>query len=1001
MNTSDLNLSDHLLRLTYNIDAANKISSLDYILGTNVINDRTVSGVLLTLNDRAEDDTLRKHGVTIILKMLEQAQQPEEKDCIMRHLMVRIFENYHDDFSVAHRDLFLALKRTIMNNIDEMDYLFVELMNNVNKVQKVNFAGDQLPHQIARFFEGNHQRDNLRSKRAFDQFSNHRHLSILFNDGTPLNTLEQTLEVLGERSFLNIDFDLMVAHLYPITNRKHPNAQRAVDQAITNISKWCSQFPKDRDSMKAQRIKIHNWFNYPNDHSIDELTRKQIGLNKILVPVLVEMLTEPKRQKTLCRPSQLFEILQNFNNLRKGDPVEPIKPICSFIDEAKKWKGQDFPYLAAIRFLESQLTGLDEYQPSQNSQTEQTQEERFRLRLFTKVNLDADVIIKETLLRIVRNEHLSDQVRTSAWSVFISAVPADLFETTNDHFTVIQNNDSLLLSTLEKFQRIHSLNSFPLITRLWSQRGNFEISIQKQIIRTLGAIGNFNITELLLPVAFDDVNEELKQLANDVLVNEGYEVEIVREAQRRKIEKLTSTGREVSLEILSNEEKNKIVFLDIKRTQIAFNENSSELVLHQNEFNSFIIGSKIDVTENSLDQVVINRKLTVLVQKIGVLYEEISAAMQRMNERVDESENILSSISNIEKSIDHEDRKLRKSRKERIEEQRKVENYRADQERLLSSLQKLSQESQAAVRKQESTFTQLSELRRKQNNLDSEVRQLQKQASSSENGPNYALRIKNITQKQTSNKRKLSDAEKSNKKITKERNSIDKRIKGQNRNLESTQDKISSSKSKISRIEREIPRLESNISNLQSRHAEVARKLKKVGEKIAIYRNKINKQNGDVNILKAEVRELENELSAITTALQTIKKRRANELKHRRDHLENLNKNGLDLVEHNNELGKLFVETETVLNALKTEKQRITQQIESERAYYDQIGDRANKESIVASLRSTKRSNDTAAEQTAGDEIRLAKDQVVSRSSNEFESRYPSTTKLKKKLSSK
>ena len=442
-NKQHFELNENIRTLTYNIDKKSnkqeeyalqqkKIKALDAILATDLINDKTVSAVLITLDDRSEDDSLRKHGVITIHSMLEKANLPEQKDCIMRLLMTRIFGRYYDETVIGHKELFRTLVGTIERNIDDMDHLFVWLMQEVNKVQEINYNSTRLPYQVAKFFETEHQKDNLRSKAIFQNISNERHLLTLYDNATPLNTLQSTLELLGERALKNIDFDLISAHLSPVINMKHKSATEVVALSLSNIEKWVKEFPNTVERINSQRTAIHNWYHNPDEHTLNDTTLKQLGMNTIFVPELVAALT--KQRKTLCDTAQLFRVLGYFNNIRKwNNDCEYIRSISNFILDAKHENPKsNFPYFAAIDFLKKQLTGLDIYQPPSQEVENETQEERYRRRLLINRNLKADAIIKQTLLALSQNANLSNEVRSKAWSVIISSMPPDLLEILHD-----------------------------------------------------------------------------------------------------------------------------------------------------------------------------------------------------------------------------------------------------------------------------------------------------------------------------------------------------------------------------------------------------------------------------------------------------------------------------------------------------------------------------------------------------------------------------------------
>ncbi len=996
MTDSKLSLNDHIRGLTYDRGTESKIASLDYIVDTAIINDRTVSAVMIALDDRSNDETLRKHGIISIQKMLENTRHPEEKDCIMRHLMTRIFGRYFDETVIGHKDLFETVVKTISNNIDDMDHLFVHLMYNVKKVQEINYNSYDLPKQVAKFFERNHQKDNLRSKQVFSRIANERHLETLFNLDTPRNTLETTLDLLGDRSLAKIDFNLVAAHLSPVLNSRQSDAKKAVKMALNNIQRWANEFPSKIEEVSQQRVSLHNWFHAPDEHNIDDLTMKQLGMNTLFVPELVSILTEPKKRNTLADPAQLFELLKYFNNIRSNRYMERI---CTFISsERHAAKPEAFPYLAAIDFLDSHYTGLDVYQPSSEPNKQESQEERYRRRLLIDGNLRADQLIKKTLLQLTLNEQLPDQIRAKAWSVIIEKMPADLYKLLNEHLPTLQTNDTLLNGTLKNIESIYSIQSYPLLERLWLQRGNFKIEIQEQIIRALGAVGSYDIVTLLIPVVFDDPQERLKQLAKDVLVNEGYEVEIEREAHRRKILSLHAQEKEVSKNIVENEERIKSLHLEINQTQVNYNVNAQELSYYLNELDSFLLGRKLEMADNAIEQAKLKGKIEVLLRRLGEVFQEIKVITQRLNEKVRLADNLLSQIRSTEQEILRKDKELRNARKQLQQEQRNLQRLRSDDRSCASNLDSIK-------RKYESARSEYNSLGRKINGLQSDLSNLERRrrqaAAAANSGQNNFFQSSSVASLDSKIRSKEGDISRARGRYNEQNrkvNNLSGEMGREQSRLRKIRNGISQTQNSISNLERLIPSLEQDISRLQSRHDKLAMRLREINIDIDQYRAQVNQHSNTADRLQAQVNQLQGELNVVINQFNSIQEKTNQGARQRSNHLSELRNAGQALNQYLQELGEDFTTTENLLSNLKTEKQRLIQLVEVEREHYDQIGDRANMETTKANLRNEHRSSENAVRNIGEDEIRLAKDKTIERSVKVFSNRFLNTRSLQNRI---
>jgi len=1002
MTIANLSLNDHIRRLTYDVSLDLKIESLDKIYETNIIDDKTVRAVLMSLNDKSEDDRLRTHGVRLINEMLKKSDLPEEKDCIMRHLMTRIFGQYYDQTVIAHRDLFGKLVSTLESNIYEMDHLFSWLMQEVTKVQEINF-NTKLPAQVAEFFETDHNYDSLRSKAVFKEISNERHLVTLYNNQVPISTLHATLEVLGKRKINEINFELIGAHLSPIVNLNHKGAKEVVHMALGNIEAWAKNFPKSFDDLNAQTVSIHKWHKKKDKKAVDDITWKQIGMNNIFMPELVSALVNPG--KNVCDTARLFDVLKYFNGIRSWrKDYSHLRKITAFILEARNEKEEtNFPFSSAIQFLKSHLTGLDLYKPTKE---DESKTDRFRKGLLSKLNLDADNIIKQTLLQISQNTNLKDSVRSEAWGVIISSFPADLLELLIGNIEEIKLSGTILNGVLKNLEDINAFSTFAILEDLWKQKDRYDLTTAKQIASTLGAIGSYDIISLLMPTVFEDGSTELRAAVKEILITHGFTSEVERETFRRDILKSHQIEKQVLTEIVNTETSLKSSAVRLKKTQVDINEKNFELTAAGNEIDNFTVLKKLELAESAIELSKLKGKTNIVLREIGKLESEIAELSRRLENKVDKSNNALEQARSLERKIEEREKELKRTEEKIEDEERNISNLEARIKKSNKNLDGLNADLKIADGETNQFEKNLHNVQVKFETTQSKIRNLESQARGEKNDDPAAYnttksRIKSIKRELDDLKSGRKAAEKALSKHNSKIDKLQRKLESERRSIDDNTDAIQRSNRNIEEYEHRLVTLKDEIARYKSDHKNLAKKIRKINIDIDEYRNEIGSQKRSLNELKSELNRLNNELSEIRRRNDNITNSAENGLRERQAKIDSLQSDMASLIRQHEQINSNIVSDENKLQHLKTELQTLIQKRESDRNHFDELADRSNTESNYTDVRNHNRSHLKLMSKREGDEIVLANDKIFERGVEEFSRRNPSTKKITKKINEK
>ena len=468
---------------------AEKLEALNEIEEGAFSSDRIIHGLLSAMED--ESIQVRNRSVKVLTRMLlEHSENPEEQDRIMRHIMRRIFGRIHDTKKSGHLELFRVLRNAVTDELGEQtDNLFVWIMQEAERVQKVNYRGDDLPGHIANFFDSTFQEGTSKSKTIFTEIAESQFFHTLTDHTTPNNYLKSVIRQLGKKSLSEIPFNLIIAHIAPVLNKVY-KAKLIVSLALENLEKWVKEFPRSMEAISNQRFTLLSW--KPEATVLPELLMKQMGMNVLLVEPLIQILIEEKT--SLANKGQIFRILKFMQNIRRKSNIERIS---KYTLQIRRSEAEAFPYLEAIDMFTEHLTGLDAHQSNKEDLKEHLTDplSYFKSRILIREHLEADEIIQNTLLCLGSEKRFLPEVNAHAWEAFIRAQSPNLLSKVYPFVEEFDGDQIVLQAIFSALGSISYLDAFDLLKDSWNERHErgYDQKTCIELVRAIGQLGNREI----------------------------------------------------------------------------------------------------------------------------------------------------------------------------------------------------------------------------------------------------------------------------------------------------------------------------------------------------------------------------------------------------------------------------------------------------------------------------------------------------------------------------
>jgi predicted nucleic acid-binding Zn-ribbon protein len=463
------------------------------------------------------------------------------------------------------------------------------------------------------------------------------------------------LETLADDSVEELRPDIVIDVLYPLRNHYDSAVEVA---ALGVIESWAVELdgtvPDDEIIQSLEATLAGEDADLSSELVIELLLSGYVG------PAVINWLRNlPNVSDRQHIVSAAFDALHPIPGL-----LEYSDAICTFI---LAHSHEDDTIQAGIDLLESLLLGLSPDQPTEQP----AQDDHIRRVFFTDEELGFDRTIRDTFRTIVRDESYSREIRAHALKTWLSARPPETHDVLWEIDAGGIGDDPLVEAKLEAVAEHRLIEFVDVIEEMWDEVSD-DAAKQEQLVDTLSQLGIREIVQILLSPAFDYDNPALRDAAQEALSENGYEAELVRERQRRRLLEYIEARYEAMAavtdtdqEIRNRKHERLAVEADRKQAQVTASEALSQSVDELTQFRAqgttivFQLAAEFDTLEE-------------LAQQIDELRVEQVELQNQVQDERDEADRIATELQSVENDIDRTESDLADAEREREQLQNEI-----------------------------------------------------------------------------------------------------------------------------------------------------------------------------------------------------------------------------------------------------------------------------------------------------------------------------------------
>jgi predicted nucleic acid-binding Zn-ribbon protein len=737
-------------------------------------------------------------------------------------------------------------------------------------------------------------------------------------------------------AFLNPDSELTVADVSQerftdyrllLTGQSKELAGDAMLKAMDNLIRWLDQVPQTT-ATRQERM-----------NEVVEQARKGIPWDQLTIPVRRHLEAHYELVPGPDHPEDLLRMLHDNYDTPEGTRVfvrglqllarlplvrtrsEEIERLTMGLGKTVR---QFEAWIALIDFIAGLATGLEDLVFTADRLQEK---QLLRLQLLRQT-LSHDRHLRGLLreLAVGTKQKLSSdaeterRVREHAWRRLLSCLPPDTSELIREG--LLDHGGHFFRATLEEAARLHQRQLWDFILPYWpavvgtgSEPGRherirlllsaFRGTLNAQVVRS-----EPDGTGLLIKLALDDADSDVRREVETTLVECGYQAELQRERQRREL------LRSVTL-LRAAQERWTMLDHEFTAGFIAANQARTVAARPILQLQEGIQAREFVVTQGWLD-----------TARIQVDLEEIRLAItQRLAEADRESELLAALSGQFEAAL------------------RQAEEYRSGVDRI--------------VREQANLERRLSELRRQlsgdQQQLASESAQLssfQRQRTVEGNrepaSPGYYDDPDAAREAQNRYRHDMNE-------YRRRLNELNRAISAHSLEVERLQHEISSLERQIGDTETQLGQLRSQLAVLRRQQDQINRTIANLHRQVAACRLRRDQIQSEIDRLQARQTELRD-----TAARQ--REQLLRELAQNDERIRAGERELSDRQQQAQARAESCAEVQRARNQQETECQRLAQVIQSGRQDYRNVGERADRESGTVEARGYSLSANYAAE---------------------------------------
>lgn len=899
------------------------------------------------------DETVGGLAREAIVHLLQRATTRAEMEIIIRPVVAYCFDSYFTPQSNSHHlleDVLIVIKKRLPEANDYIPY-FADLAANGRKIATVN---SELAQTLIRFIRTDPDKlsAGVRSRQAFADFDFKLGIRTLLDPrGASPQFLLSYLEQYGIYDRHEMSYEIVAAHvslLGKIKSKTKLNPQ-IVKQTLQNLLKWCPNPPTDHERL-IETQQIRQWqLDQDKQTELPATVYQRIAYNYLLVKPIVELLTD--QLLNIVDKAALFQLLGRLS-LSKEQFV--INDLTNYINEvvlnfSSYSQHQDFPFTAAVQFLNQQLTGLNRFLHLTEAEEQLifgSSENRNNITITSKGIVYVDKIVT-TLNNFVIADTIPTPARQMAMERLIRANPHQLL-------TLIEqwkNHDvfrtSLLKETLyRELGAIKLLESLPYLLTEWRNRTPEQTKQNLMLLQAITAIGTHKILgsydeehgviepDLLLKDAFEEEDDDLRTAINNQLRSRGFMYAIDRESKRRHIISRIKTIEKIGQQINQNETYIKETHPKIHANQIEYNQHLTQLSYLVSETEIQGAFARADLLPINIDAGQLQAQLEDLEREASHQFRQIENTNQRVNSEQqcakrldDEFRKLGKNINSLHNTITEQERKCIKAQRQKEEAEDIISSTQTE-------IPKLAAQQRQSKLKIEKFKRDIGHQRAQEKTLESDIRRTKNSNQSGELNQQIEQLKASLNTKKNERKRVERDL----RNLKEEVNQIHNREKKQQEQQEKAARTQSQSQSTINTAQQQINNLQRNSANIARKRDEIAPQVQQSQQQIAQQRSVLQQQRLSLEAIKQRIEQIKNALKNVHARQKNVHSNFQKEM----DAIEKNRQKHQRATEHyNQEISQMTADAQRAIKQVEDDKTNIQtsqRELDSERVVYDQLG---------------------------------------------------------------
>jgi len=498
-------------------------------------------------------DSVRDSARRQIEVRLSHLSSKAEREEWLATLLDKLLSHWDDRLPAA--EALRAIAENVLRDDSVWPHLYLRLIQDTHRLLRLSSKSDtarvlQSLMDCIQSRAGEHIRPHV------TRFHRSRIRRGLVDFETSPATAQALLSSLGSHNLADMDIEDLVAHLRPLTESYDPDVMKS---ALANLMQMGEQFPS-RSNVQGT-IDVLDEFREGRSESLPKTLENEMVVLQLFITRLVERLPPfADEGKFPGVVEAIFKALKSMHGTR-----DHTEALCNFVLQAALTQSA---YHAACDMFGEMLTCLEEYCPRSR---EPSRADPYRRVFHVEQVLKKDRRIRKTLETIAKNIALPDEVRTYAYLTLLRSRPPELMGFLRERYAEVSPSDPLVSARIQAASDLRVLEFAEVVQVLWKNDRKDE-KLAQELIASLQALGHRETVPLLIEAAFAAPDSELARKASNALRTNGYEVEIVREDDRRTLNDLSLRQEKTAEHLAKTEDHVRVSYSQIMETDAGLQD---------------------------------------------------------------------------------------------------------------------------------------------------------------------------------------------------------------------------------------------------------------------------------------------------------------------------------------------------------------------------------------------------------------------------------------------